>query len=381
MSIDTAKKAVDILFDMYEKNDNTFINHKTKAIILDFIGGEPLMAIDVIDYICTYFVEKCLELDHPWLYTWRASMISNGALYFDPKVQEFLKKFRGFVSFGITIDGPKDIHDSCRIYHDGRGNFNDAYAAFQHFNENYYKDSTTKVTIAPENLDNLNKIIKFFVDEGIENINANTVFEAKWTYEQANKFYEELKIMADYLLALDHKVRVSLFDENNFHPMDPEDNRPWCGGNCSTVAFDPDGVAYPCIRYTPSSLGNDRDPIIIGNVDDGLFTDEKWTATKTFMNNMTRRSQSTDECFYCPIAQGCAQCIAWDYQLNGTPDSRCTRICPIHKARSLANVYYWNNYYKLNNINKKFKMYLSEEEALKIISKEEYKILKELSEI
>ena len=159
MSKEVARKGVDLLFDMYEKNDSPFINKKTKAIILDFIGGEPLMAVDVIDYICTYFVQKCLELDHPWLYTWRASMTSNGALYFEPAVQNFLKKFRGNVSFSITLDGPKEIHDACRVYHDGRGNFDDAYAAMKHFNSHYYEELGTKVTIAPENLHNLNKIV------------------------------------------------------------------------------------------------------------------------------------------------------------------------------------------------------------------------------
>ena len=181
MTKDVAKRGVDLLFDMYDKNEGTFINHKTKAIILDFIGGEPLMNIDIIDYVCTYFMQKCLEKNHPWIYTWRASMISNGALYFEPKVQEFLKKFRGFVSFGITLDGPKEIHDACRIYHDGRGNFDDAYAAMKHFNSHYYEELGTKVTIAPENLHNLNKIVKFFVDEGMEEINANSVCVAEWT--------------------------------------------------------------------------------------------------------------------------------------------------------------------------------------------------------
>ena len=82
--------------------------------------------IEIIDYICSYFMKRCVEENHPWIYTWRASMISNGALYFDPRVQNFLKKFRGFVSFGITIDGPKEIHNACRIYHDGHGNFDDS---------------------------------------------------------------------------------------------------------------------------------------------------------------------------------------------------------------------------------------------------------------
>ena len=93
MSRETAKKGVDLLFKMYDEDTSSFINKNTKAIILDFIGGEPLMNIDVIDYICSYFMEECLRRHHPWLLTWRASMISNGALYFDPKVQAFLKKF------------------------------------------------------------------------------------------------------------------------------------------------------------------------------------------------------------------------------------------------------------------------------------------------
>ena len=84
-------------------------------------------------------MKRCLKENHPWLWTWRASMISNGALYFKPAVQQFLKKFRGFIDFGITLDGPKEIHDSCRKYHNGQGNFDDAYKALKHFNHNFYK--------------------------------------------------------------------------------------------------------------------------------------------------------------------------------------------------------------------------------------------------
>lgn len=47
----------------------------------------------------------------------------------------------------------------------------------------------------------------------------------------------------------------------------------------------------------------------------------------------------------------------------------------MHKARSLANVYYWNKYYKKNNIDKHFKMHLPKDEALKFISEDEYNIL------
>lgn len=379
MSKEVARKGVDLLFDMYDKNNGSFINKKTKAIILDFIGGEPLMAIDVIDYICTYFVRRCLELDHPWLYTWRACMTSNGALYFEPGVQEFLKKFRGNISFAITLDGPKEIHDACRVYHDGKGNFDDAYAAMKHFNANYYEELGTKVTIAPENLHNLNKIVDFFLAEGMNIIHANCVYEAKWSYEQAKMFYSELKKMADNLLDRNDETTVSLFDEMHFQPLPPDQNDNWCGGDMKMLAFDPDGVAYPCLRYMPSSLGTDIAPIVVGSVD-GIFVTKEQAAIKEYMDAVTRRSQSTDECFNCPIAGGCSWCSAWNYQETGSVNQRSTNICVMHKARALANVYYWNKWYKQNDIDKKFKMYLPREEAVKIISPQEYDMLLRLSE-
>lgn len=378
MSKEVAKQGVDLLFHMYEENNSPFINRKTKAIILDFIGGEPLMAIDIIDYICTYFVQKCLELDHPWLYTWRASMTSNGALYFEPKVQEFLHKFKGFVSFSITLDGPKEIHDACRVYHDGRGNFDDAYAAMKHFNSHYYEELGTKVTIAPENLHNLNKIVDFFIGEGMKLIHANCVNEAKWTYDQAKLFYAELKKMADRLLELNDETTISLFNEYFFSPLGPNDNQNWCGGTSKMLAFDPDGVAYPCLRYMPSSLGNDVPPIVIGSVE-GIYVTDEQKHIKEYMDGITRRSQSTDECWNCPIAAGCSWCSAWNYQETGSVNKRSTNICAMHKARSLANVYYWNKWYEQNGIDKKFKMWLPKEEALKIIDEQEYNMLLQLS--
>jgi hypothetical protein len=40
----------------------------------------------------------------------------------------------------------------------------------------------------------------------------------------------------------------------------------------------------------------------------------------------------------------------------------------MHKARALANCYYWNLKYWLNNENKRMKLWLPDEEALKIIT-------------
>lgn len=43
MSIETGRKVVDYILDLYEKNESDFVNQNTRAVVLDFIGGEPLL--------------------------------------------------------------------------------------------------------------------------------------------------------------------------------------------------------------------------------------------------------------------------------------------------------------------------------------------------
>lgn len=382
MTKEVGKAIIDLIFHEREKETGYLVNKKTEGIVLDFIGGEPLMNIDVIDYICTYFLDQCLEKNDPWLTKCRFSIISNGKYYFEPKVQNFLKKFQDFLSFDISIDGPQEIHDACRVYHDGTGNFKDAYAALKHFTEHYDQPASTKITISRDNIYNISKLAKFFVEElNIKDLNANCIFEEEWTYDDAKVFYQELKNIADYMLNREEDdIYFSRFEEHIGRPMLITDNRNYCGGTGSTIAFNPEGIAYPCLRYQESSLGNEQPPLIIGNIKDGLYQRESDKKTIEMLKTITRRSQCSDECFYCVVASGCAWCSAWNYQETGTPNKRSTRICPMHKANVLANYYYWNQYYRKNNIYNRKNIILPKNEALKIISEEEYQMLVNLAQ-
>jgi radical SAM protein with 4Fe4S-binding SPASM domain len=79
------------------------------------------------------------------------------------------------------------------------------------------------------------------------------------------------------------------------------------------IAVDWKGDIYPCLRYMESSLGTEVPPLIIGNVYDGIMTKQCEQDCVHCLRSITRRSQSTDECFYCPIAEGCSWCSAFNY--------------------------------------------------------------------
>lgn len=72
-------------------------------------------------------------MHHPWIDRFRVSICSNGVLYFTPKVQEFIKKHQTHLSFSISIDGNKKLHDTCRIFPDGTGSYDLAIKAAKHY--------------------------------------------------------------------------------------------------------------------------------------------------------------------------------------------------------------------------------------------------------
>ena len=49
MSFEIAKKFIDYVFEGRTNPDSRFYEEKTLGFILDFIGGEPLLEIDLID--------------------------------------------------------------------------------------------------------------------------------------------------------------------------------------------------------------------------------------------------------------------------------------------------------------------------------------------
>ena len=134
--------------------------------------------------------------------------------------------------------------------------------------------------------------------------------------------------------------------KNFFHPKQPDDLENWCGGNGVMLAVDPDGIIYPCLRYMESSLAGQQEPYSIGDVDTGICQTECDRCRVECLKKIDRRTQSTDECFNCPVAEGCSWCTAYNYQVFGTPDARATYICDMHKARALGNIYFWNHYYE-----------------------------------
>lgn len=378
MTFDIAKKFVDdLLHDKYD-----YINqHNSPAIILEFIGGEPLLEIDLTRKIYEYFLEQCYELNHPWFTMHRLSICSNGLQYFNQNVQSFFKEYSHNISFNISIDGNKKLHDACRIQPNGEGSYDIDMMALQHYTSHYVPDKNSKMTLAPGNIKYLFESVKSFMENGMKIINLNCVFEPGWTTKHATIEYEQLKELSNYILENDlEDIYISIFNERPETVTAPRQDNVSCGGSGKMLALRANGEFYPCLRYMPSSVSSGVESLQIGDVSTGPHTRASGSKVLHKLDRMTRRSGMTDLCFECPISSSCGGCLAVGHQIIGTPDRKTTFHCVMKYAEALANWYYFNNLIiKHPNWDIDVRQCkLPKNRVLKIISEDEYEFLKYL---
>ena len=380
MPFETAKAIMDMLLAADERTCKYITTTKITGIVFDFIGGEPFLEVELIDKIMDYFVERAFLMEHPLANKYMISISTNGTLYFTPEVQRFIAKWHRHLSLSISIDGNKKLHDACRVFPDGSGSYDIAIAAAKDYMERYGKIGS-KMTISPENVMYLNDAVRELLANGYREIYLNCVYEEGWTEKHAKILYEQLKMLVDEVVEMEEQPMLSIFQQYIGQPMPESDNRNWCGGTGCMLAFDAAGCAYPCLRYMASSLAGTQEPYAIGDLSHGIMNTPEHEQRVGLLEKITRRSQSTDECWNCPIASGCSWCSAYNYQVYGTPDKRVTYICIMHKARVLATSYYWNTLLRKNGSAKRFALNIPESWAVPIVGEEEYRMLKTLAEV
>lgn len=336
MDFKTAKKAIDY-----------FVSEKQKLfdddyLIMEFIGGEPFLEIDLIDQIVDYFKVKIFEENCSWFGKYRISISTNGLLYSTEKVQRFIDKNIHSLSVGISIDGTKQKHDLQRVYPDGTGSYDDVSKNIQLWKKQF-PFATTKVTIGHEDLQYTYESIVHLWDLGIKEVPANVVFENVWQEGDDKIFEAQLIKLADYVI--DNKMweeyNTTLFNERLLEKLSKNEMKHNFCGTGKAYTIDSNGDIYPCIRYMDYSLNN-KERICFGNLDTGIIRDR----IRPFYV-LNTENQSDKKCLECEINAECAYCQAANYDFSDkfTNFERATFLCNMQKARCRANSYYWARLY------------------------------------
>lgn len=339
MSFDVAKNAIDYIIghrDIFPSN----------SVVWEFIGGEPLLEIDLIENIVDYIQLHTFENDHPWFGNSMFSMSSNGSLYDNQKFQRLLDRYSSKFDIGITLDGTEYVHNMERVFPDGTG----THAAVLKNIEAWIKrfpNHSTKVTISHNTLPFIAESILYLFSIGIKVVHSNVVFENVWESGDDMVFEEQLNILGDAIIdkELWKNHECSFFNRTIGNPMPVSQyDMNWCGAGKYMTAIDSEGIFYPCVRFLDFSLTK-HPAISIGNINDGIIQEKLDPFLK-----LTRSCQSTKECMDCEVASGCAWCQGFNYDDSGILNHRATYICKMHKARVRSNKRFWS---KIDSLIKK----------------------------
>ena len=334
MTFDTAKKAID-----YILKESDFFS--APHLIIDFIGGEPLLEVELMDQIADYFKVEAYRNSHRWFDHYNMTFTTNGTLYRSEKVQKFIEKNRNCLTPAISIDGIEEKHNNARKYLNGKGSYKDAVDSAKLMLKQL-PFSTVKATFGRGDIKFFKDSFVHFIELGypLENIFANLAYEDLWEEGDDLLFEEQLIELADYLIDNDicrTTDAVCIFSENLGQPYTDEHlSKHWCNAGHG-ILVGVDGSIFPCIRFLEIAFDETKYARKIGDVDRGLDFDK----LRPF-RVLTLQNCSPKECLECQIATGCGMCSGQSMSMSktGTIFSRSTYICKMHKARVRANKYF-----------------------------------------
>lgn len=284
-----------------------------KEIAINWFGGEPLMAFDVIEDICDR-----LNANHV---NFRSSMVTNGSLLTDSVIASLDKLHLNYIQ--ITLDGTAADHDRRRCYKNGRPSFNDIISNISHLLAHTGMSIVIQVGVDNTNPNAYEDVHKFFSENFGIQMQENRIKISCNNIQNRTGFDNNGTCMTDRQL-LDRTIKAT--DEGQYPELMvklPGKSLP-CMYRCSNQpAIDPEGYIYRCLEH----LG--QPTLSIGNVTTGKVTFSK-VADMAFRGDPF----SDPECLHCPVLPICGGGCPND--IARCSDSRHKDYCSPH-LHSLAD--------------------------------------------
>lgn len=237
MTLDTAIKGLEVFAKLTEKAGD---------ISITIYGGEPLLNADLV-----YSAMRCvrsLEEKSMFKKPVKMTLVTNGSLV-DRKTVEAILETKCDVS--ISIDGPKNLHDTARKDMAGNCTFDNTISGY-HMLQEAGADPGVSCTLHGFNVEHIEEITEFIVKElkpkGVgfnvllPRINAGK--HANYSYEfAASQLIRAFRVLREHGIYEDRMMRrVRPYVQNGFHLKD-------CMGVGGQIVLTPEGRIGPCQAF------------------------------------------------------------------------------------------------------------------------------------
>jgi len=193
MDIETARKTV-----------NMILMTPSKSIKIEFQGGEPLLNYEIIKYIIEYATKQT------FLKGMKVEFVvcTNLTLATD-EILKYLSDNNVLVS--TSLDGPQEIHNSCRRYRDGTSTYDDVMRSLGKIKQ-YIEPSkiSALMTTTRYSLDSPNGIVDEYVRNGLRSIFIRPLNPFGYMREVAGRIgYTASEFINFYKALLEYVIKVN----------------------------------------------------------------------------------------------------------------------------------------------------------------------------
>ncbi|MGV8155254.1 MAG: radical SAM protein, partial [Alkaliphilus sp.] len=255
-------------------------------------GGEPLLALDVIENLSKKFVEICEENNIKY----GASIVTNAYLL-DKETALKLKNDCKVNSIQITLDGPPKMHNKTRILHNGEPTFDKIIENMKACKDILPKISI-RVNVSKNNYLEATEVVEILKKEGLSettavyfaNVSAND------DYDRSNCFTNE-----------EFDIVNMLFKKEAGRKEKPEypslKGNFCCADNNSSYVLTSDGGIYKCwedVGIIEREVGN-----LLDDEDTSLLKQSKYiNNTHNYVMYDPTEDEMCKECKMLPICLG-----------------------------------------------------------------------------
>lgn len=136
--------------------------HKYKCLKVEWFGGEPLLCMDIIEYLSKKFIEICNK--HKVQYF--AVTSTNGFLLNAQRIKK-LKNLR-VLAYQVTVDGLRETHDNQRMQANGNGSWNIIINNLRDIRDNFKSNLISliiRTNVTYPIYQNIDRYMDFLMDE------------------------------------------------------------------------------------------------------------------------------------------------------------------------------------------------------------------------
>jgi len=317
MSIDVAETCVDRAFESLSKN-----------IDIEFQGGEPLLNFKTLKFI----VEKSLKVAAQKGKNVTFSVVTNLSCLTE-EMADFFANHN--VSIAVSLDGPKDLHDSNRPHiQKGHSNFDDVVRGLRLLSR-HYDLSTGRInallTSTKNSFFRIDDIINVYSDLGFKSFSIRPLSQfgmanSSWKsigYSPSEfgiyyrNFLEKIliKCIKDNVRLFEFHAKMFLQKIFNKTPINHMEFRSPCGAAIGQITYDWNGDVYTCDEARMLAASGDK-TFLLGNVVDSSYNS---IVSGQKVRSITHASlmESLPDCSYCVFQPLCGVCPVYNYAKYG----------------------------------------------------------------